>query len=264
MKKTILSLIAAILLCTMCVGFVACTKDNAISLQQYAIENTFSFGHFLLLENGELQLQEDAFLCQIANNLGKMCRQYIEDNVLDAEELIYTYSEIGELSKIQDLCEHTRTNKGIFQSSTKYSFADVGYIDSAEIGKMSQDGDDYLLKKEQRGDIVIADILFVENKIVDNNGVKSGYNKICFGKYIYNKHETRLTTLTVSMEFVWNKEIVQEPTIVVYAIPWLLNTMNIEQIYELGKDYFEVMEEVVNAWLNDPRGQAHLNKYYNR
>ena len=63
------------------------------------------------------------------------------------------------------------------------------------------------------------------------------------------------------MEFVWNKEIVQEPTIVVYAIPWLLNTMNIEQIYELGKDYFDVIEELVDAWMEDPRGQAYLNKY---
>ena len=34
-----------------------------------------------------------------------------------------------------------------------------------------------------------------------------------------------------------------------------------EELYEMGKPYFDVMEEVIDAWLKDPRGQAYINKY---
>lgn len=34
-----------------------------------------------------------------------------------------------------------------------------------------------------------------------------------------------------------------------------------EELYEMGKPYFDIMEEVIDAWFKDPRGQAYINKY---
>ena len=56
MKKIILTLLSLVLICTMCIGFVACDKDEGtpptppepetISLFNFAKESTFSFGEF--------------------------------------------------------------------------------------------------------------------------------------------------------------------------------------------------------------------------
>ena len=48
------------------------------------------------------------------------------------------------------------------------------------------------------------------------------------------------------------------------AVQWLFDAVSPETLFGIAESYYENMEEVAVAWLNDPRGQAHLNKYYNR
>ena len=91
--------------------------------------------------------------------------------------------------------------------------------------------------------------------------------------YVYDRHGINCTEIESQLEIIWYcdfpEDILEEIPAEHYlsrtapdAMLWILSNAKPEDLYAMGEEYFKAMEEVAVAWLNDPRGQAYLNKYY--
>ena len=317
MKKIVLSLIAALLLCTMCMGFVACNKVGTISVYDFAKETEFSFGRF---EEGErigygrraagerydgvdgeatasainpeysnfrvLLWENDARFVELMNSLQNLysanIEMYITEKRLNDNDLI-TVDAIRELS----LSDHIERKKLLLETAYPIKRDDFyKIIEEIDVGEhYNPAGDDYndkrrLLKKEVGEDYVVG--CFVQalsgglkyyDEYMDSTNIK-------FIIYVCNKRTGNNVMIESCIEMFWYfPEILETYTDYnIYelikldntirhsqkAVQWLFDAVSPETLFGIAESYYENMEEVAVAWLNDPRGQAHLNKYYNR
>ena len=99
------------------------------------------------------------------------------------------------------------------------------------------------------------------------------YNRQDFGNfslvfeiYVLNSNKKIVEDFNALTEMFWYEGDSQESALLkedgFASLIYILNQLTTDDMYELGRPYFVVMEEVVDAWLDDPRGQAYINKYY--
>ena len=307
MKKTIMSVITLILLCTMCMGLIACDIVKPIDVFQFAKESTFSFGEFeeiMLIglseraknysasegteatasnstgddldgKNGggpALSMKNDLYFEGTIDGLQSLYDAYL-DEYLESKDLTEETEVMLRTQKLRDCIE---CQKVAFRSLSYTSREDfLGTMLETDVGDyLSHDPTTILLDQKEQGDYVVASILeFQNNKVIDS---KFWQCVIFFETWVMNKAGTYYITMTGKVELFWylpeddgTAETLVEITEIqslarnsTNLIETILDNASRDELYKLSKGYFDVMEEVIFAWLNDPRGQAYINKYY--
>ena len=294
MKKIILSLIVTALLCTMCMGFVAC--NSAQNIYNFAKRNEFSFGRFVedeLMEHRHrdyyhkrydeavasanaadpglgaypaLFLVDDNYFGETINNMQEIYNRAIDEYIIAHAES-YNESEKHALRE-QCLNEYTEMKKVAFGG---YHWDGLQYTMVTDTDPGEKFEDDiidtigYVIKDEIQERLTFRyTISFV------GEGAELGLSfdsfDMCFGIYILNENKDVISKFSGVLELFWYPEDSPESTLLrgkgYVALIDILSQISAEELYKLSKPYYDIMEEVVDAWLNDPRGQAYLNKYY--
>ena len=301
MKKIVFSSTVMILLCTMCMGFVACHDDpptpepSGINLYDFAKETKFSFGKF---EEGEIIGHGNRYLCGesyasasdpayvnkkallMANDVAYQSTVSAMQGVFDkycdevgghglTEDMI---AQLG--SRDQVLADYVERKQGAFIFSNYLDTNNrLTTIEKMEIGEKYLG--DSLIKKEDREDWLVA---YFYNVTLTRYSIAENYDQLDnqlahiaveFSISMYNKTNGTMVDSSVVLELIYSSatidcssdflpySVIEHSTIMTN----ILNTATVEETLTMGYKYFEVMEEVVNAWINDPRGQAYLNEY---
>ena len=307
MKKTTISVITLILLCTMCIGLVACNENiptlpaiGTITLFNFAKENTFSFGTFEVGErigyvnraNGEryvgdsgeatataidpehynqevLLWQDDERFDEMVNALQNLYSANIEDYITErswSEDPVVA-NEIRELA-LSDYIERKKIalDSAWCHKSTEYFLSNIENTNEGE-----KFNEIRFIKKKLKGNYEIVYFIYTDSgKMLSYSDNKIDNLDICFGVYVVDKERKTYARINAKIEMFWYREelasqgnsamsILMKET---EPIGWMFDNAPTEQLYESGKSYFEDMEEVIFAWLDDPRGQAYINKYY--
>lgn len=306
MKKIILILLSLILLCTMCIGFVACDKDEdtlpiplepeTISLFNFAKESTFSFGKFEVGEIiglGRRELYGEAYASAAAPDPqyeNKTALLMCNDTAyLPTESALQTifdkYADTVEGSKAsvvvetgareQTIAHYVERKKGAFTGYSSYVDGKYvkDYLEEKKVGETYYVNNDLLLKKEQKGDWLVGYMidLQLDERLSEYDNNKFSHISVDFIVHKYNKTEDIVVRMEVLLEIIYPYSAFEEDDevlLLAYALDYgtiaynALNEATLEEKLEMGSEYFEAMEEVIDAWLDDPRGQAYINKYY--
>ena len=303
MKKIILILLSLILLCTMCIGFVACDKDEdtppepeIISLFNFAKESTFSFGKFEVGEIiglGRRELYGEAYASATAPDPqyeNKTALLMCNDTAyLPTESALQTifdkYADTVEGSKAsvvvetgareQTIAHYVERKKGAFTGYGSYVDGKYvkDYLEEKKVGETYYVNNDLLLKKEQKVDWLVGYMidLQLDERLSEYDNNKFSHIGVEFIVHKYNKTEDIVVRMEVLLEIIYPYTAFEEDDevlLLAYALDYgtiaynALNEATLEEKLEMGNEYFEAMEEVIDAWLDDPRGQAYINKYH--
>ena len=308
MKKNVLSLIAMILLCTMCIGFVACNDDpptpepSEIDLYDFAKETEFSFGKFVegeIIGHGNRYLYGDSYVSASATtkdpaHVNKtallMANDVAYQSTVSAMQSVFDKycDEVGGYGLTEDmivqigsrdqvLADYIERKQGAFIFSNYLDTNNrITTIEEMEIGEKYLG--DCLIKKEDREGWLVAyfyKVTLTRYSIAENYDQldnQLAHIAVEFSISMYNKTNGTKVNSSVVFELIYSSatidcssdflpySVIEHSTIMTN----ILNTATVEETLTMGQKYYEVIEEVVNAWFNDPRGQAYLNKYYNR
>ena len=289
MKKTILSLIAAILLCTMCMGFVACYDDpptpepSGINLYDFAKETEFSFGR---LEEGEIigslrraiygerYNEENAEATASANDPG-----YSNKRALLLKNDVQFENTIDTLQSLVNVFLMDNLNEGVYSLDEINS---QGLIDFAERKKVAFYGESYkrqnsvaqnnidkrkkLIKKIEDENSIYAYYVFNDPMPSCNSANVKHYEDSALEFQIERivKKQNISISLSARIELFMYYDEMQFPDLAQYYVWGVFDALisaTDNELYELGKQYYEIMKEMIDTWLNDPRGQAYLNEY---
>ena len=283
MKKIILILLSLVLICAMCIGFVAC--NSLQSLYDFAKKNEFSFGKFVedeVMENGYRKLYEERYdeATASANEanpyFGKYSALFLEnDSYFDemmnvwqglyndhVEKLgaeLFPYS-IDNALKSQQLIDYIERKKVAFSDNHDSSITHTMVL-YTNVGEKGYYG--CVLKEKKVGNYTCRYTISFFGETIYGNVFDS--LRLVFGVYFLDSRNHRVADLGAMTELFWYPEDSEEATLLQgkgyrYIID-ALNRASIEELYKMGMPYFDVMEEVIDAWLKDPRGQAYINKY---
>lgn len=304
MKKTAIVIIISILLCTICIGFVACDKEEdtpptppepeTISLFNFAKESTFSFGKFEVGEIiglGRRELYGEAYASasapdpQYENKTALlMCNDTAYLPTESALQTIFDkYADTVEGSKVsvvvetgareQTIAHYVERKKGAFTGYGSYVDGKYvkDYLEEKKVGETYYVNNDLLLKKEQKGDWLVGYMidLQLDERLSKYDNNKFSHISVEFIVHKYNKTEKIRVRMKVMLEIIYPYSAFEgdeEVLLLTYAHNYgtiaynALNEATLKEKLEMGSEYFAVMEEVIDAWLDDPRGQAYINK----
>ena len=290
----------------MCIGFVACDKDEGtpptppepetISLFNFAKESTFSFGKFEVGEIiglGRRELYGEAYASAAASDPqyeNKTALLMCNDTAyLPTESALQTifdkYADTVEGSKAsvvvetgareQTIAYYVERKKGAFTGYGSYVDGKYvkEYLEEREVGETYYVNNDLLLKKEQKGDWLVGYMidLQLDERLSEYDNNKFSHIGVEFIVHKYNKTEDIVVRMEVLLEIIYPYTAFEEDDevlLLAYALDYgtiaynALNEATLEEKLEMGSEYFEAMEEVIDAWLDDPRGQAYINKYH--
>ena len=312
MKKTIISVITLILLCTMCIGFVACNEDiptppepETISLFNFAKESTFSFGKFEMGESiglgrryeyGESYEASSSAVDPINEKYDVLLMQ--DDNIFQStvaamqtafdkysadvsNELTDSNREYAGLkSKEQNLIDHFERKKGAFDGGISiWGKSAAESLEQTEIGEGFHNNLWTVLKKEQRGDYVVGYMFRTilserYNSTYSPTEKQFAHIEVEFSIHIYKKDTEGVTKMSVDLELIYTNETLsvientsdlEHLSICIYDYASIahqaIEKATAEEKYAMGQGYFEAMEEVIDAWINDDRGLAYFNEH---
>ena len=142
-----------------------------------------------------------------------------------------------------------------------------------------------VLAKENKGDMVVAYTMRVElsdySHFNGNHDNAFMHINVEFGMIMGKKDVGAMTQSFVTLELVvYPEQFADEELDTLFAgtefegyadlyardyatvISRALKKATVEEKLDMGEGYFAVMEEVIDAWMADPRGQAHINDVY--
>ena len=142
-----------------------------------------------------------------------------------------------------------------------------------------------VLAKENKGDMVVAYtmriVLSDYSSFNRNHGNPFMHINVEFGMIMGKKDVGAMTQSFVTLELVLYPEQFADEELDtlfagtefegyadLYAIDYArviynaLKKATVEENLDMAEGYFAVMEEVIDAWMADPRGQAHINYVY--
>lgn len=285
----------------MCIGFVACHDDpptpepSGINLYDFAKETKFSFGKF---EEGEIiglgnrysygesyaSARDPAYVNKkallMANDVAYQSTVSAMQSIFDKYSDVvggYRLTEdmIAQLgSRDQVLADYIERKQGAFIFSNYLDTNNrITTIEKMEIGEKYLE--DSLIKKEDREDWLVA---YFYNVTLTRYSIAENYDQLDnqlahiaveFSISMYNKTNGTNVDSSVVLELIYSSAtIVCSSDFLPYSViehstimTNVLNTATVEETLTMGKEYFEVMEEVLDAWIEDERGQAYLNEY---
>jgi hypothetical protein len=310
MKKLVSIFVIILLLCTVCIGFVACDEKpdvpspETISIWKFMEESTFGFGKF---EEGQIygvgyralygKRYNEASASAIDPYYDTQDALLMENDVVydgfveELQEIYVKYQ--GAQSTVMtpllagydpqnlSLEDYVERRQGAFiaYSSSSWGFADQ--IDSADVGDIYQGYT--ILKKEQKDGLGFAfgykTELDFETVDVSDQGDENdqfGHVAVEYAVIVYDANTDLYVMVSINFEFVVYQstvnaqienttgesalEDVAKYVACDYAerIENAIDSATADELLSAGQGYFAVAEEVIIAWLNDPRGQAYL------
>ena len=297
MKKIVLSLIAVLLLCTMCMGFVACHDDpptpepSGINLYDFAKETKFSFGKFeegKIIGHGNRYLYGESYASAIAPDYVNekallMANDIAYQSTVSAMQSIFDkYSDVVDYypmtndmiaitgSKEQSLSDYIERGKGAFLCSNSSDTLDkCAAVEQMSVGDKRRDKS--LLVKKEENEVWLSAYFFnsILRTYTDIPENALAHIRVEYIIEMYNKVNGAKVSMTAVIELIYSSSTIDcsNDALLGYVIGHstitanVLDTATADEKLTMGKDYFEVMEEVVNAWIEDERGQAYLNEY---
>jgi hypothetical protein len=287
----------------MCIGFVACDKDEGttqgpetISIFDFAKESTFSFGKFVegeVMNVGYRDLHnerydETASSSAVNPSNTKYPALFLEndlyfDDMINALQTIYDekvegYIRAGMSEPLkqalaeQHIANHIERNRVAFARSKVMNNLTVSHVLNTNVGekcKLEEYEDPmhfngYVLKDVVKGDYTYRYMISFYGDTDDYQDFGSLY--LVFVIYVLNSNKKIVERFNALTEMFWYEGDSQESALLkedgFASLIYILNQLTTDDMYELGRPYFEVIEEVIDAWLDDPRGQAYINKYY--
>ena len=185
----------------------------------------------------------------------------------------------------QNLLDYVERPQGALTSWTN-AWANNGanLFESTPVGEVFHDRWN-VLAKENKGDMVVAYTMRVElsdySHLNRNHDNAFMHINVEFGMIMGKKDVVAVTQSFVTLELVLYPEQFADEELDtlfagtefegyadIYAIDYAmvvsraLEKATVEEKLDMAEGYFAVMEEVIDAWMADPRGQAHVNYVY--
>lgn len=319
MKKLVSIFVIILLLCTVCIGFVACDEKpdvpnnepdtpspETISIWKFMEEGTFSFGKF---EEGQIygvgyralygKRYNEASTSAIdpyydTENALLMENDVVYDGFVEELQEIYVKYQ-GEQSTVMtpllqngvawydpqnlSLEDYVERRQGAFTAYSSWAFADQ--IDSADVGDIHHGYT--ILKKEQKDGLGFAfgyktecDISTIDVSDKGDENDQFGHVAVEYAVIVYDANADLYVMVSINFEFVVYQSTVNaqmenttgesalEDVVKCVACDYAeriekaIDSATADELLSAGQGYFAVAEEVIIAWLNDPRGQAYL------
>ena len=185
----------------------------------------------------------------------------------------------------QNLLDYAERPQGALTSWT-YGWGKNGtnFLENTPVGGVFHDRW-LVLAKENKGDMVVAYTMRVELSdyvsFTGNNEAAFMHINVEFGMIMGKKDVGAMTQSFVTLELVLYPEQFADEELDtlfagtefegyadLYAIDYAtviaraLKKATVEENLDMAEGYFAVMEEVIDRWMADPRGQAHVNHVY--
>ena len=221
-----------------------------------------------------------------SDTISKMQALFEKYATNDYTDLGLIFSEVQKYNPTeQNLLDYVERPQGALTSWT-YGWGNNGanLLENTPVGGMFH-ARWLVLAKENKGDMVVAYTMRVE--LSDYTSFKGSQDhafmhiNVEFGMIMGKKDVGAMTQSFVTLEFVFYPEQFADEELdtlfagtefeeyaVAYArdyatvIYHALKKATVEEKLDMAEGYFAVMEEVIDAWMADPRGQAHINNVY--
>lgn len=221
-----------------------------------------------------------------SDTISKMQALFEKYATNDYTDLGLIFSEVQKYNPTeQNLLDYVERPQGALTSWT-YGWGNNGanLLENTPVGGMFH-ARWLVLAKENKGDMVVAYTMRVE--LSDYSSFNGSHDNafmhinVEFGMIMGKKDVGAMTQSFVTLEFVFYPEQFADEELdtlfvgtefeeyaVAYArdyatvIYHALKKTTAEEKLDMGEGYFAVMEEVIDAWMADPRGQAHINYVY--
>ena len=234
-------------------------------------------------DNGALLMVNDIVASDTISKMQALFEKYA---TYDYTNLGHIFSEVQKYNPTeQNLVDYVERPQGALTSWT-YSWGKNGanLLENTPVGGVFHDRW-LVLAKENKGDMVVAYTMRVE--LSDYSHFNRNYDNafmhinVEFGMIMGKKDVGAMTQSFVTLELVlYPEQFADEELDTLFAgtefeeyadlyardyaivIARALTKATVEEKLDMAEGYFAVMEEVIDAWMADPRGQTHINDIY--
>ena len=232
--------------------------------------------------NDALLMVNDTVASDTISKMQALFEKYATDNT----NLGLIFSEAQKYNPTeQNLVDYVERPQGALTSWT-YGWANNGanLLENTPVGGVFHDRW-LVLAKENKGDMVVAYTMRVElsdySQFNGNHDTAFMHINVEFGMIMGKKDVGAMTQSFVTLELVlYPEQFADEELDTLFAdtefegyadlyardyatvIYNALIRATAEEKLDMAEGYFAVMEEVIDSWMADPRGQAHVNYVY--
>lgn len=293
-KRYACILISILLICAIMGSFVAC-NNAPLNLYSFAKKSEFSFGGFIedeIMHNGyrlthdvrydeattaaidpyftkqpALMMENDVFFCDMMSILQRLYNSSVS-SFAESESSIT--SDIVQALIEQLLIDYAERKRIYFTSSSLH--VTKSDITNTEVGAIIELGEyekvagkhGRLLNDVQNGNYTYR-LAVVYGGDANKELTFDSFNLeiiVC----VLNENDKIVGELVGLCELFWYPEDSYEASLVFdyghKAVTYALQNATNEELLELCSSYFRVMEEVIDAWISNPRGKAYIDKHY--
>ena len=235
-------------------------------------------------DNGALLMVNDIVASDTISKMQALFEKYATG---DNTNLGLIFSEAQKYNPTeQNLVDYVERPQGALTSWT-YGWGKNGanFLENTPVGGVFHDRW-LVLAKENKGDMVVAYTMRVELSNYFSSSMPSTrtafmHINVEFGMIMGKKDVGAMTQSFVTLELVFYPEQFADEELDtlfagtefeeyadLYAINYArviynaLKKATVDEKLDMAEGYFAVMEEVIDAWMADPRGQAHINYVY--
>ena len=293
-KRFACILISILLICAIMGSFVAC-NNTPLNLYSFAKKSEFSFGGFIedeIMNNGyrlihserydeampaaidpyfttrlALAIENDIFFCDMMSVLQRL---YDNNVSLFIKDECSMTTDIAQALKEQSLDDYAERKRIFFTSSslhvTNSDIINTEVGANIELGEYEKVAGKHgrLLNDVQNGNYTYR-LAVVYGGDANKELTFDSFNLeiiVC----VLNENDKIVGELVGLCELFWYPEDSYEASLVFdyghKAVTYALQNATNEELLELCSSYFRVMEEVIDAWISNPRGKAYIDKHY--
>ena len=222
-----------------------------------------------------------------SDTISKMQALFEKYATNDNTNLGLIFSEVQKYNPTeQNLLDYVERPQGALTSWT-YAWGNNGanLLENTPVGGVFHDRW-LVVAKENKGDMVVAYTMRVELSDYSSSSMPAPHTafmhiNVEFGMIMGKKDVGAMTQSFVTLELVlYPEQFADEELDTLFAgtefeeyadlyardyatvIYNALKKATAEENLDMGEGYFAVMEEVIDTWMADPRGQAHINYVY--
>ena len=293
-NRFVCTLISVILLCTIMIGFVAC-NNVPINLYSFAKKSEFSFGGFIedeIMNNGyrlihserydeampaaidpyfttrlALAIENDIFFCDMMSVLQRL---YDNNVSLFIKDECSMTTDIAQALKEQSLDDYAERKRIFFTSSslhvTNSDIINTEVGANIELGEYEKVAEKYgrILKDVQKGNYTYR-LAVVFGGDANKELTFDSFNLEIIA-CVLDENNKIIGKFAGLCELFWYPEDSYQASLVFdygyKAVTYALQNATNGELLELCSSYFTVMEEVIDAWISNPRGKAYIDKHY--
>ena len=275
-------------------SFVAC-NNAPLKLYEFAKKSEFSFGRFIeneIMHNGyrlthdvrydeattaaidpyftkqpALMMENDVFFCDMMSILQRLYDSSVSSFAEIESPITNDIVQAVIAQRLIDYAERKRiyfTSSSLHVTKSDITNTEVGAI--IELGEYEKVAGKHarLLNDVQNGNYTYR-LAVVYGGDANEELTFDSFNLeiiVC----VLNEDNKIVGELVGLCELFWYPEDSYEASLVFdcghKAVTYALQNATNEELIELCSSYFRVMEEVIDAWISNPRGKAYIDKHY--